>query len=162
MIEFMVIANPRCGTAWAANWLTTDTTHCIHDPIAKFTHLELDGLTSAKRLGVACTGLGMFPEWLNSHPARKVILHRDPDDIAQSLDRLGFDMLPFPYLSKIEGMHVPWTDLWNKPWPIWHHLIGTPFDLGRHDFLKELNVQVDFDRVKVDRAVAQKYLGKFV
>jgi hypothetical protein len=158
----MIIGHPRCGTAWAANWLTTDTTHCIHDPMAKFHHSDLDGLESSKRLGVACTGLGMFPDWLNAHPAKKVILHRDAQEVAQSLDRIGFSMLPFPDLSRIEGMHVAWTDLWNKPWGIWHHLIGTPFDSGRHEMLKELNVQIDVDRVKVDRTIAHRYLEKFV
>jgi len=26
MINFMIVALPRSGTTWAANWLTTDTT----------------------------------------------------------------------------------------------------------------------------------------
>lgn len=157
----MVIGLPRSGTAWAANWLTTDTTHCLHDPMAKYHHTELDGLVSDKRLGVACTGLWMHREWLNAHPAKKVILHRDRSEVARSLDNLGFTDLPFPSLDSINGLHVDWRDLWNRPEAIWEHLIGTPFDAERHRLLKELNVQVDFDRVTVDRSVAARYLEKF-
>lgn len=58
-------------------------------------------------------------------------------------------------------MHVDWRDLWESPEPIWEHLIGTPFDAERHKLLRELNVQVDFDRVTVDKTVAARYLGKF-
>jgi hypothetical protein len=52
-------------------------------------------------------------------------------------------------------------DLWDNPEPIWSHLIGTPFDAERHALLKELNVQVDFERVMVDRDVAKRYREKF-
>lgn len=89
MIDFMVIGLPRSGTAWAANWLTTDTTFCLHDPLAKYHHTELDGLVSDKRLGVACTGLWTQPEWLNAHPAKKVILHRPLEEINRSLKAIG-------------------------------------------------------------------------
>jgi hypothetical protein len=82
VIDFIVVGLPRSGTAWAANWLTTDTTHCIHDPIAKHHHTELDDLSSSKHLGVSCTGLWRFPDWLNKHPAKKVILRRDRAEIA--------------------------------------------------------------------------------
>lgn len=161
MIEFIVVGLPRSGTAWAANWLTTDTTHCIHDPLARYHHTDLDRIASSKRLGVSCTGLWQFPDWLNQHPAKKVILHRDRAEVARSLGRLGFADLPFPALDAIAGMHVNWRDLWDDPEPIWEHLIGTPFDAERHQLLRELNVQVDFDRVTVDRTVAARYLGKF-
>jgi hypothetical protein len=161
VIDFMVIGLPRSGTAWAANWLTTDTTHCLHDPMAKCHHTDLDALPSAKRLGVACTGLWLHRDWLNAHPAPKVILHREPGEVIASLDRLGFPPLPFPSLDGIDGLHVAWRDLWDNPEPIWQHLLGTPCDMERHHLLKELNVQVDFDRVTVDRSVAQRYLGKF-
>jgi hypothetical protein len=161
VIEFMVIGLPRSGTAWAANWLTTDTTQCLHDPIAKHHHADLDAIASAKRLGVACTGLWMHQDWLNAHPAKKVILHRDQAEVAQSLDSLGFPDLPFPSLDGIGGLHVDWRDLWSNPKPLWAHLVGTPFDAERHRLLKELNVQVDFDRVTVDRTAAARYLEKF-
>lgn len=77
------------------------------------------------------------------------------------MDKLGFGDLPFPDLDDIEGMHVSWRDLWENPEPIWSHLVGTPFDRERHTLLRELNVQVDFDRVLVDRAVAKRYMEKF-
>jgi hypothetical protein len=159
VIDFIVIGLPRSGTAWAANWLTTDATICLHDPEVRWDVEALDG--AAKRLGIASTSLWTRRDWLNSHPARKVILHRDPSQITDSLDRLGFAALPLPSLNGIDGLHVDWTDLWDNPQPIWEHLMDTPFNAERHALLKELNVQVDFDRVTVDRAVAARYLGKF-
>lgn len=157
----MVIGLPRSGTAWAANWLTTDTTLCLHDPLAKYHHTELDGLVSDKRLGVACTGLWMHPEWLNAHPARKVILHRDLAAINRSLDALGVEPLRNQNLGHIHGMHVPCDALWDDPEPIWQHLTGLPMDWQRHNLLASLNVQIAFDRTPVDQAIVKRYLEQF-
>ena len=90
MIDFMLLASPRSGTTWAANLLTTDTTLCLHDPLFTHHYSELDGIESNKRLGVSCTGLCLFPEYVNSHQARKVVLHRDLREINRSLDAIGF------------------------------------------------------------------------
>lgn len=159
MIDFIVIGLPRSGTAWAANWLTTDTTICLHDPEIRWNVDALDG--SPERIGIASTSLWTRQNWLNRHPARKVILRRDPAQVVESLERLGFSGLSMPSLDGIDGLHVPWSDLWDNPQPIWEHLTDAPFNAGRHALLKELNVQVDFDRVIVDRTVAARYLGKF-
>jgi hypothetical protein len=137
MIQFMVIGAPRSGTAWAAEWLGA-----VHDPLWDRFYLDLDELSG----GISCTGLGMFPWWVNQHPARKVILHREPRDVNASLNRLNCGSCPpevFEGLAKIEGMHVPWTDLWDKPQPIWEHLIGFGFDERRHTLLKTVNIQTD-------------------
>lgn len=161
MIDFMVIGLPRSGTAWAANWLTTDTTLCLHDPLAKYHHTELDGLVSDKRLGVACTGLWMVPEWINAHPAKKVILHRPLEAINRSLKAMGAMQLGDVSLDHINGLHVDCEALWSDPEPIWNHLTGLPMDWERHALLSTLNVQIDFDRTPVDRAIVRRYLENF-
>ncbi len=161
MIDFMVIGLPRSGTAWAANWLTTDTTLCLHDPLAKYHHTELDGLVSDKRIGVACTGLWMVPEWVNAHPAKKVILHRPIEAINQSLDGVGLPPVGYIDLGRLDGLHVDYEAMWLDPEPIWEHLTGKPMDWERHSLLSSLNVQVDFERSTVDQAVVQRYLGEF-
>lgn len=161
MIEFMVIGLPRSGTAWASNWLTTDKTHCLHDPLALHHHSELDGLVSNKRLGVACTGLWAHADWLNAHPAKKVILHRPIEAINRSLEALGVDPYQAYTLDHIQGLHVDHEALWSDPETIWQHLTGLPMDWERHKLLASLNVQVGFDRTPADPAIVKRYMEQF-
>lgn len=138
----MVLAAPRSGTAWAANWLTTDTTLCLHEPLARWRPSELDSIQSHKSVGVACTALALMPEFVNRHPARKVILHRDIEDIYTSMHQLK---IPGHYdaavLDRIEGIHMPWTALFDSPEEIYTFLLLRPFDAERHRELVNFNVQ---------------------
>lgn len=145
MIEFMVIAAPRSGTAWCSNWLTDNVRHCLHDPLYDHHYEDFDAITiPRKRIGVACTGLGLFPEWVSMHPARKVILHRDRDEVNQALRSQGLPKCPhslFKGLESIAGLHVQWTDLFRNPAEIWQHLFpGEELDVVRHKHLAQLNV----------------------
>lgn len=163
MIEFMVIGAPRSGTAWAANWLSTDTTLCLHDPLWGSHYRDLDSIKSAKVLGVACTGLAMFPHYLRTHPARKVILHRDRREIDQSLESIGFSPTPdglLERLDEVDGMHVNWRELFEKPAPLYEYLLRRPFDAERHAALRSLEVQASFEGIKVDRRVTARLLAE--
>lgn len=139
----MVLGPPRSGTAWASVWLKA-----YHDPLWDFFYKDLDDdLVS----GVCCTGLGLFPDWVAAHPAPKVILHRDPQEVNASLARLGLpavDPRLFYNLEHIEGLHVPWTNLFNKPRPIWDHVYERSYDDGfspwDHKQLKMLNITTDW------------------
>ena len=165
MIEFMVIAAPRSGTTWAANWLTTDTTLCLHDPLFTCKPHDLDAIKSVRRIGIACTGIAYFPEWLKAHPARKVILHRPAEAVDASLAELGLppcaEMMQ-ENLAAIDGMHCQWTDLWEKPRAIYEYLLGLPFDAERHAQLDQMNVQVQFDRVAVNPETVQCLVKKIL
>jgi hypothetical protein len=142
MIEFILVAAPRSATAWAANWLTTDTTLCLHEPLTRWRKEQLDTLTSSKTLGIACTALALWPDFLNAHPARKVILHRDASQVRESMRRLGIaGSYDFTALKRIEGLHCDWRQLFSNPEPIYTHLLGKPFDAERHAELKSMNVQ---------------------
>lgn len=148
MISFMVIGAPRSGTSWAANWLTTDKTLCLHDPLFKHHFLELDDIKSSRALGVSCTGLAMFADFVNQHPAPKVVLHRDIDEINSSLENIGMPILPksWPHLlDRIHGLHVIWTELFDNPAPIYRHLFGSDHDHERHEILRELEVQTRYE-----------------
>lgn len=161
MIEFMVIAAPRSGTTWAANWLCTDTTHCIHDPVNKWNYSELDSLTSQKTLGVACTGLFLFPDWLNAHPARKVILHRPFDEIVTDLDNIGLHSPTAEQvanLDRIDGYHCEWTELFTEPKPLYEWLLQRPFDAERHLELRQMHVQPFLPAVGVDLEVVRRMI----
>lgn len=163
MIEFMVISAPRSGSAWAANWLTTERSLCLHDPLYRYHYLELDSIQSSRPLGISCTGVANFYEWVNQHPARKVVLHRDPDEVNASLSDIGLPQVPeefFYKLNKIRGIHVPWRMLFTRPKTIWEHLTDAPFDHERHEYLCRLNVQRDFGGVVVDPVVTRRLVGE--
>lgn len=149
----MVIAAPRSGTAWASNWLTDSTRHCFHDPLYDVHYEDFDKLElPQKRLGVACTGLALFHEWVVMHPAKKVILHRDRNEVNMALRSEGLQKCPtalFAGLEAIAGLHVQWTDIFRNPTEIWQHLFpDETLDLARHQHLTTLNVQSNW-RAKV-------------
>jgi hypothetical protein len=167
MIEFMIVALPRSGTTWAANWLTTGALHCIHDPLRLAHYADWDAELSCggKRTGLACTGAWNWPEWLNAHPARKVILHRPLDEVTASLARIGLPgdapLKGAPKLDEIEGLHVQWTDLFDAAGAaaIWAHLTGLPFDGLRHAALREMNVQPRFDDLTIRPEATRKLVA---
>lgn len=159
MLDFMVISLPRSGSTWAANWLSAGPVFAMHDPLWQIHHLELDAMVptfgAAQLTGIACTGLWRWPEFVNAHPARKVILHRPPAEVAASLERLGLPPLPEGAeraLRSIEGMHVPHTALFRRrhACQIWQHLTGgaVPFDRARHERLCEMRIEPQLDKVK--------------
>lgn len=160
-IEFMVLAAPRSGTTWCSNWLTTDTTLCLHDPLLKWTKEELETLESGKRLGLACTGLAMFPGWVNAHPARKVILHRPLDEIDASLQAIGMTPCSAAWrgvLDRIDGVHLAWTDLFERPQYIYEYLLDRPFDPERWALLREINVQPHFEGLTINPQATQRLM----
>lgn len=165
MIKFMIVSTPRCGTTWASNWLTTETTTCLHDLSNRVHYSEWDNIESKKTLGVACTAIGLLPDWLNKHPAKKVILHKPLNEVNESLHKCGFPSISPQFaniLDKVEGLHVDWKDLFNNPEPIWNHLIGTPFDKERHDNIKDMNVQNIFAKEVYDYRAVSKLMKELL
>lgn len=160
MIEFMVISAPRSGSTWASNWLTTDKTLCLHDPLWKYHYSDLDNIQSRKKLGVACTGLYLFPEFVNKHPARKIIMHRDENEINHSLSEIGLITLHNyeDNLNKIVGWHIDWTQIFTEPKSIYEYLTGLKFDPERHALLKEIEMQPYFDGLKIGHEVTAKLM----
>lgn len=159
----MIIAAPRSGTAWAANWLTCGKTLCIHDPLWDHHYGDLDSLEFPGKeiVGVACTGLALWPDWINAHPAHKVILHRDPKEVNESCRRLGFGTVPvglFKCLDKLRGFHVDWSSLFNSAHArdIHEHLLVEPFDEVRHHMLCTLNVTSNYEARKQNPTVIDK------
>lgn len=164
MIEFMVIAAPRSGTTWAANWLTTNDTLCLHDPLHTRHYNDLDLIKSDKHLGISCTGIRMFGEFLAKHPARKVILHRDPTEINASLSEIGLPEIDgekvSTMLQSIKGLHFQWTDLFSERQAelIHEFLLEKPFDTERHQVLMAMSIEPAYERVPYDKAVMRELL----
>lgn len=163
MIRFMVIAAPRSATTWASNWLTTDTTLCLHDPLFTHHYTELDELKSDRMLGISCTGIAMFPDWVNAHPARKVVLHRERSEINKSLQAIGLPPLGKEWearLENIQGMHCDWRDVFDRPQRIYEYLLRRSMDWGRHTLLSEINVQPQYSRLHQNKAVGKRLIAE--
>lgn len=160
-IQFMVLGAPRSGTTWASNWLTTDRTLCLHDPLAKWTKDELLTLESSKVLGVSCTALALFPNWVNAHPARKVILRRPLSEIDVSLSHIGLPAASHAWngvLDRIEGVHIDWREMFQRPRAIYEYLLDLPFDPERWAALRETNVQPHFDGLTINPAATKRLM----
>ncbi len=157
----MVLGAPRSGTTWASNWLTTEKTLCLHDPLLIHAETELDDIPCDRLLGISCTALPLHADFVNAHPAPKVIVHRSREAIDQSLVAIGLTRLRAHWdgaLNRLEGMHVDYRSLF-QPKPardIFEYLTHLPFDEARHRQLSEMYIEPKFDRVQVvpDRAVA--------
>ena len=156
MLRFMVIGAPRSGTAWCANWLSHGAQLCLHDPLWDRHYTDLDAIEHP-RLGVACTGMAEFHSWVNKHPCPKVILHRTPALVNESLRKMGLPDYPperFADLWKIHGLHAQWTDLFNENAVDIHlHLKLGPIDLDRWQMLRYLNITEDYTKRKQNPAV---------
>ncbi len=149
---------PRSGTTWAANWLTADGTLCLHGLSGTKHRTEWDSVRCGnRRIGVSDTVIGAFPEWLNDHPARKVILHRPVAEIHESFG--GEIEVPTVDLSKINGFHVHWTDLFERPMPIWNHLMNATFDPVRHEMLVGFQINTIANKVNLDVDVCRRLVS---
>ena len=162
MISFMVLGGPRSATTWAANWLTTDGTMCLHDPLLEYTRHSLDAMTIPdKEIGISCTSTLLFPEWFLKHPARKILLYREPEEINRGLEALGLPVLDVPahnarmvVASNVKISIWGWRSLFERETAreIWKQLLPhRPFDDYRHDLLVSMNVQPHWRRLPVGK-----------
>jgi hypothetical protein len=163
MIDFMVLSAPRSASTWAANWLTTHRTLCLHDPLLEHTVEELDGIPHAQAtFGISCTALPLCHAWVDAHAARKLVLHRDIADIDASLKRIGLTALSRHWtgaLERLRGMHVHYLDLFqaSSAKRIWEYLTETDFDPGRHRHLTRMRVTPYHPKVPIDAECARDF-----
>lgn len=162
MIDFMIIGLPRSATTWAANWLTTDTTHCYHDPLYTTHYEDWDGLAIPDVwTGVSCTGIWRWPDWVNGHPSRKLILHRELGEVNHSLLEIGLPPLSVDcqdILDRVIGLHVPFSDVFDpeKARDLWEYLSPTPFNPARHRELVKVEMQPQFSSLSVGEEVTRR------
>ena len=105
-------------------------------------------------LGISCTAIALLPEYVNKHPARKVILHRNLDEVNQSLIAIGSPALTKIWegaLEQIIGRHCDWREIFDSPKDIYEYLLGLPFDEERHAELSKIEMQPDFDGLTINR-----------
>lgn len=166
----MVIGLPRSATTWAANWLTCERIFCLHDPLNRlhYNDWNKDGVHFPNReemisVGVSCSGVWNFPNFVNRHPAKKLILLRDFEEIQASLGAAG---LPFldenakSSLGMISGPRLNYRDLFNPSIAeiVWEHLTGSTigFCERRHSILVDMKIEPNFESLNPDYYVTKK------
>lgn len=120
-------------------------------------------LESHKRLGVSCTGLALFPEWVNAHPARKIILHRPLSEVDRSLIEIGMTPISEHWegvLDKINGVHLDWREMFVRPQAIYEFLLDLPFDPERWALLREFNTQPHFAGLTMNREATSRLMNE--
>ena len=164
----MLLGGPRSGTTWAANWLTTDTTVCLHDPLLEYRIEHLQRLTFAdgKRLGISCTSACLYPDWVNAQKCPKVVLMRDVFDINRSLRELGLvELIPERHEARMaavrNAMFVPYEWLFAPTGAreIAKHL-GVPWDPVRHDILQQMRIEPMWKRLNVGKDAAMQLVQR--
>ena len=158
----MVLSAPRSASTWAANWLTTEKTLCLHDPILEHTPEALDKIPCDRMLGLSCTALALLPDLINQHPARKLIVHRDLEEVNLSLISIGLTRLGRRWdtaLDAIRGMHVYFGSLFETEQAglIYEYLTELPFDAPRHEQLRNMYVEPNFSKVPIHAQTARSF-----
>lgn len=164
MLDFMVIGLPRSGTTWMANLLNTDYTTCEHDPLHYHHYTEWDNhygkIPGRVSCGISCTGIWRWTDWLNSHPSTKVIIHRNPKEVYESLGELGMDidLTGCEKLFDIEGLHVNLEDLFSEDTirRVWSSVTSEEFNSHRYNILKKMSIQPHFPAIHQDNLVARR------
>lgn len=145
-LDFIVLAYPRSGTTWLANWLTTDRSLCLHDP---FSHGMPDVWPVDGRIrGISCTGSYLLGDWLAQYTCPVVILERDRADCDASLHAVGLGAFASAAsterLDTMAAYRFAFDDLWHEDTAraLWAYLLPTiPFDAIRYRLLRDMQVQ---------------------
>jgi len=165
----MVLGGPRSGTTWAANWLTTDTTMCLHDPLLEYKieflqRLRFDG----KKLGISCTSATLYPEWVNAQRCPKVVLVRDIHEINRSLEELGLvQLIPAKHEARLaavkDALFIDYEKMFTHTGGqmICDHL-GLPFSADRHDLLSQMRIEPMWARLNVGKEAAAALVKRIV
>lgn len=163
-LKFMVLGGPRSGTTWLANWLTTERTLCVHEPLMRADPTMIDKWAAplpyaspGRILGISCTASALlYPDWARAHSARKIVIHRRFDAINRSLEMADLPKIDhrkrvklIETLDEIPGLHVDYNELFStdveKSKEIARNLFlfatQLQFDASRFLELRDMNVQ---------------------
>jgi hypothetical protein len=146
MIDFMVLALPRSGTAWVANLLTTDTSLCIHEAFMDHSIDDLDTRSYDGLLGIAETSAFIRVDELNLHSAKKLIIDRPFDEINNSIVKLGFKAMPSysaDLMIQLKGCRIAYKDLFNYEImsEAYYYLLRKELNQERHKMLCQMNIE---------------------
>ena len=103
---------------------------------------------------------------MNSHPAKKILLHRDLHEIESSMRSIGLPAQDLEQgerlLDSIDGLHVEFTDLFDtvKCSKIWDHILNKPFDTDRHKLLVDIEMQPKFSGLTIGADVTKRLVDE--
>ena len=146
MIDFMVLALPRSGTAWVANLLTTDTSLCIHEAFMDHSINDLDNLSYDGMLGIAETSAFTKVDEINQHSAKKLVIERPLNEVNESIAKLGFKAMPSysdDLMIQLKGYRIAFKDLFNYDImaEAYYYLLRKELNQERHKMLCQMNIQ---------------------
>lgn len=131
---------------------------------------QLDLLKSKSRrlIGVSCTASAVYaPEWVRNHPGKKVIVHRDEDEINRSLIVLGLPSIDYMKyacaLERVSGFHIDYEQLFERSVArdMWDYLFtDMEFDEERHDLLVRMNVQPNFNIIQWTPEIGKRLMAE--
>lgn len=136
MIDFIVHARPRSGTAWLSVWL--DATH---DPFGKMRPSEISG-------GVCCTLAAQVKWWLEDQRCPIVKVVRDRHEVDESLGRIGMAPLRPSWHDNFDaspGRVFAYGDVWSDieaAYAMWTYLKDERFNEARWERLRAMRIQV--------------------
>lgn len=167
MISFMVLGTPRSGTTWLANFLNTDSSLCMHDPLIEHTPAQLDQMViPGKRFGIADTAALTARDWIVPHTAKKIVLWRDIKEVNKSLGQLAFRALD-PVIMRGLAFEVPRAKVYH--WQSIFHpkfaeeicdFFNVPFDIYRHQELVKMNIQPEFSKLPADPVAVKEFVRR--
>jgi hypothetical protein len=156
-LDFIVLALPRSGTSWVANWLTTERSLCLHDPFAL-------GLPSSwpkdeRARGISCTAAYLMRGWVDKFDCPVAVIERDPAACDESLRELGLPDSAFcqAALREVHAQRFAFEGLWDEGGAreLWEYLLPQiPFDALRWRLLKDMQVQPYWPRFQPDHETA--------
>ena len=146
MIDFMVLALPRSGTAWVSNLLTTDTSLCIHEAFMDHSINDLDNLAYDGMLGIAETSAFTKVDEINQHSAKKLVIERPLNEVNESIAKLGFKAMPSysaDLMIQLKGYRIAYKDLFNYEImsEAYYYLLRKELNQERHKMLCQMNIQ---------------------
>jgi len=161
-LDFIVLAYPRSGTTWLANWLTTDHSLCLHDPWAIGTPETWLPHFNLNFSGISCTVSALLPEWLQGYSCPIAIIERDRRDCDASLAAAGL-MVPGEVvtaaLDDVNARRFAFDALWTEDGAraLWAHLLPhLPFNAKRYRLLRGMQIQPTPDQLAADVAGAER------
>jgi hypothetical protein len=161
-MDFILTALPRSGTTWASVWLMDDAL-CLHDPLTTMTPADLLLHNPGRRWGISCTGIWLYPDFVEQCKCPVVLLDRNIDAICNSMLRVGFAPITMDYVQRFD--RLPWLrfdsqDMFDDEdvaQEIWETLRpDKPFDAPRWRLLREVRIEPDFSSFKINPAQVRK------
>lgn len=155
---FFVTGMPRSRTAWLANWLTTDTTFCQHDPPGNMLPNipgRRVGLSGPEVCALFHSAKSQYPDapWVVviRHDAYEPFCRVMQDHIQVTDDLLRkWWATRLELLAEVAGFHrsltVKFEELSNPEHAqrLWEHCLPEkPFDLARFELLDDLQITQD-------------------